>query len=112
MKDESEGKINIEFVGLKLKMYSLKNVVGKENKKGKGVNSAVVENIKHEEYLDVLLNRGVLKHKMKLIQSKLHKIGTHDVSKIYFSCFDDKRYILDDGVNTPANFHKDILKLK
>ena len=67
MKDESEGKINIEFVGLKLKMYSLKNVVGKENKKGKGVNSPVVENIKHEEYLDVLLNRGVLKHKMKLI---------------------------------------------
>ena len=67
MKDESEGKINIEFVGLKLKMHSLKNVVGKENKKVKGVNSAVVENIKHEEYLDVLLNRGVLKHKMKLI---------------------------------------------
>ena len=82
MKDESEGKINIEFVGLKLKMYSLKNVDGKENKKRKGVNSAVVENIKHEEYLNVLLNRGVLKHNMKLIQSKLHKIGTHDVSKI------------------------------
>ena len=48
MKDESEGKINIEFVELKSKMYSLLDVDGKENKKGKGVNSVVVNNIKHE----------------------------------------------------------------
>ena len=34
MKDESEGK-NIEFVGLKSKMYSLKSVDGKEKKQEK-----------------------------------------------------------------------------
>ena len=45
---------------------------------------------------------------MKIIQSKLHKIGTYDVSKISKSCFDDKRYILDDDINTLAYFHKDI----
>ena len=45
---------------------------------------------------------------MKIIQSKLHKIGTCDVSKISKSCFDDKRYILDDDINTLAYFHKDI----
>ena len=43
---------------------------------------------------------------MKRIQSKLHKIGTYDVCKI--SCFDDKRYILDDGINSLAYFHKDV----
>ena len=37
---------------------------------------------------------------MKRIQSKLHKIGTHDVCKNFLSCFVDKRYILDDGINT------------
>ena len=37
-----EGKINIEFVGSK--MYSSTDVDGKENKKGKGVNSVVVNN--------------------------------------------------------------------
>ena len=30
MKDVSKGKINDEFVGLKSKMYSMKNIVGKE----------------------------------------------------------------------------------
>ena len=76
MKDESEGKINIEFVELKSKMYSLLDVDGKENKKGKGVNSVVVNNIKHESYLDVLINKKIMIHMMKRIQSKLHKIGT------------------------------------
>ena len=108
MKDDSMGKINDEFVGLKSKMFSTKDVDGKENKKGKGVNSVVVENIKHKEYLDVLFNRKVVRHVMKRIQSKLHKIGTYDVSKISLSCFDDKRYILDDGINSLAYFHKDI----
>ena len=36
---------------------------------------------------------------MKRIRSKLHRIGTYDVSKISFSCFGDKRYILDDDIN-------------
>ena len=45
---------------------------------------------------------------MKRIQSKLHRIGTCHVCKISLSCFDDKKYVLDDGVNTLAYFHKDI----
>ena len=38
---------------------------------------------------------------MKRIQSKLHKIGTYEVFKIYRFCFDDNRFGL---------FHKDILR--
>ena len=45
---------------------------------------------------------------MKRIQSKLHRIGTFGVCKISLSRFDDKRYILDDGINSLACFHKDI----
>ena len=48
---------------------------------------------------------------MKKIQSNLHNIGTYGVCKISLSCFDDKRYILDDGVNSLAYFHKDIKNL-
>ena len=48
---------------------------------------------------------------MKRIQKKLHETGTHDIFKISLSCFDDKRYVLDDGINTLAYFHKDIKNL-
>ena len=45
---------------------------------------------------------------MKRIQSRLHKIGSYDVCKIYLTCFDDKRYILDDGISSLAYVHKHI----
>ena len=44
---------------------------------------------------------------MKRTRSKQHKIGTCDGCKISLSCFDDKRYILDDGINILAYFHID-----
>ena len=45
---------------------------------------------------------------MKRFQGRLHKIGTYNVCKISLSCFDDKRYVLGDGVNSLAYFGKDI----
>ena len=44
---------------------------------------------------------------MKRIQAKKHKIGTYEIDKISLSCFDDKRYVLNDGIYTLAYFHKD-----
>ena len=38
MKDESEGKITDEFVGLKSKMYSIKRIEGRESNTAKGLN--------------------------------------------------------------------------
>ena len=53
-----------------------------------------------------MFNKRVIRHKMKRIQAKKNKIGTYKIDKISLSCFDDKRYLLDDGVNTLAYFHK------
>ena len=47
---------------------------------------------------------------MKRIQAKKHKIGTYEIDKISLSCFDDKRFVLDDGVSTLVYFHKDCSK--
>ena len=66
------------------------------------------KNIKHKELVVVLFNKKVIRYNMKRIQSKLHRIGTCDVCEISLSCFDDKRYILDSGVNNLVSFHKDI----
>ena len=90
-------------------MYSLITVEEEEEevKKAKGVNKNVVKNTRHKEFV-VLFNKKVMKHNMKRIQNKLHRIGTYDVCKISLSCFDDKRYILSDGIDNLAYFHKDI----
>ena len=85
-------------------MYSLISVDDEEVTKAKRVN----KNIKHKDFVDALFNQKVIRHNMKRIQSKLHRIGAYNVCKISLSCFDDKRYILDNGVNTLAYFHKDI----
>ena len=84
-------------------MYSLIDVDDEEVTRAKGLN----KKIRHKGFLDVLFNKKVIRHNMKRIQSKLHRIGTYDVCKISLSCFDDKRYILDSGVNSLNYFHKD-----
>ena len=54
------------------------------------------------------LIKKVVRHNMKRIQNELHEIGTSHVLKISLSCFDGKGYVLDDGINTLAYFHKGI----
>ena len=88
-------------------MYSLINIDVEENKKEKGDDKNVVKNTRHKEYVDVLFNKKI-RDKMKRIQIKLHRIGTYDVCKISLSYIDDKRYILDDVINSLVYFHKDI----
>ena len=92
-------------------MYSLIDVDNEENKKTTCVNKNVVKNIRHKEYVDVLFNKKIIRDKMKKNQSKFHKTGTYEICKICLSCFDDKRYILDYGINSLAYFHKDLLKI-
>ena len=104
MKDESEGKIIGEFVGLKSKMYSMKNIDGKESNTAKGVNIATEFN----EFKDTLFNKKIIRHKMRRIQGKKHKMGTYEINKISLSVFDDKRFVLNDGIHTLAYFHKDL----
>ena len=62
----------------------------------------------HKEFVDFLFNKGVMRYKMKGIQSKFHIIGTYDVHKISLSCCDDNKYILDDVINSLTYSHKDI----
>ena len=61
------------------------------------MNKNVVATISHNEYKDVLLNNKCLRHSMNRMQSKNHRIGTYEISKICLSCFDDKIYILHNG---------------
>ena len=96
MKDESEGKIIDEFVGLKSKIYSMKNIDGKASNTAKGENIATEFN----EFKDTLFNKKLLRHKVKKIQSKKRRVRTYEIRKISLSCYDDKRFVLDDEIHT------------
>ena len=48
---------------------------------------------------------------MRSIQDKKHKMGTYEINKISLSCFDDKRFVLDDGIHRLAYFHEDLKKI-
>ena len=87
VKDEFVRVIVIEFVGLKSKMFSMKKIDGKECNTAKGVSIA----IEFDEFKDVLFNEKIIRHKIKIIHSKKHKLGTHEIDKIFLSCFDDKK---------------------
>ena len=104
MKDEMGGKVVSEFVGLRSKMYSLITVDDQEQIRTKGLNKKL--GLRYSEFYDVLFNKKVVRHNMKRIQAKKHKLGTYGVCKISLSCFD-----LDDGVNSFAYFHKDTCSL-
>ena len=67
-------------------------VDGSEHKKAKWVNKNVVATaiMKIKMFRCI---KNVLRHSMKRIQSKDHRIGTYEFNKISSFCFDDKTYI-------------------
>ena len=104
-KDEAAGKPILEFVGLKSKMYSY-TIGDEEHKKARGVKKNVVKNeIRHTDYLDVLFNKKTLHHRMNTIRSESHQINSYHLNKVSLSPYDDKRYLLDDGINSLSYGH-------
>ncbi|GFY22225.1 uncharacterized protein TNCV_3298681 [Trichonephila clavipes] len=105
MKDENAGKILEEFVGLRSKMYACKTETDLI-KKSKGVKKCVVKNrISFEDYKNCLFSQKQQHRTMNLIRSTKHEIHTIQVNKIALSGTDDKRHILEDGINTLALVH-------
>ncbi|XP_053379108.1 uncharacterized protein LOC123541547 [Mercenaria mercenaria] len=102
-KDEAAGIPIVEFVGLRSKMYSylLENEVN--IKKCKGIKKLVVKKtIVHKNYKDTLFNSTQSNHTFKVIRSDKHNLSSYVINKTSLSCYDDKRYILDNGIDTLA----------
>ena len=104
MNDEYGGKIIYEITALKSKIYSIRDVNKNEKSVHKGHNSS----IKYGEFKDTHSNKKVIRHTMRGIKSKKHELVTYESNKTSLSDFDNKRYILDDGINTFPFGHKDI----
>ena len=99
----------IEFIGIRAKCYSYKRLDGKVVKKNKGiVKSVIKQNIQHEHYRQCLFKDQKLYVSMKTFRSYDHEIKTIRQTKSALVNFDDKRYILNDGVKTLAHGHYNI----
>ena len=98
MKDEYGGKSSLKFSGLKSKMYSILDEKSNERSTNKGYNASV----EFQEFHDTLFQKKNYRHQMRGTKSKNHNLGTYRTNKISLSCFDDKRYILRNGIETFA----------
>ena len=105
-KDESAGIPITEFVGLRSKMYSYVKDNDEGGKTAKGIKKQVIKkNITHDNYKEVLFNNEQMQHTMKSIRSKNHQLGSFELNKISLSCFDDKRFIHENGTTSYAYGH-------
>ena len=93
------GKMKLEYREIPINKFA--------GLKSKGVNIAT----EFDELRETLFNQKVVRHKMKRIQSKKHKPGTYVIREISLSRFDDKRFVLDDGIHTLSYFRKKFKKI-
>ncbi|KAE9523187.1 hypothetical protein AGLY_016420 [Aphis glycines] len=106
-KDELNGKIMTEFIGLRSKLYSHRILDSeKEIKKSKGVKKNVVENkICFDDFKNCLLTKKPKYVIQNLFRTKKHDIFTVEQNKKALSVYDDKRFILNNGIDTLAWGH-------
>jgi len=109
MKDETASRPISEFVGIRAKMYSL-DCVDHTKKRAKGVTKSVIKNnLMHAMYLETLRNESIRRDRMVRIASSAHQLTTTVFNKISLSPFDNKRYLLDDGITSYAYGHHRIV---
>ena len=86
-------------------MYSIKSEDGEKNTL-KGVSKSYVKkNIKHKDYINCLHKKTLSIANQIWIAQDSHKLFTIKQSKIALTPFDDKRFILEDGIHSRAYGH-------
>ena len=103
-KDELAGELIEEFVGLKPKMYSIL-VGGRQKLSAKGVCRFAQKDLNHELYKKVLHTGKSFRTINMRIGSEKHQMQTIRTNKVSLSSFDDKRFILEDGISTLPHGH-------
>ena len=101
MKDECQGRIVTEFIGLRSKMYCI--MVENEDyaKKANGVKKNVIRNtISSADYRRCLFNNIEIYREQYNITSKYHELFTEKYNKLALKCYDDKRCSLENSFDT------------
>jgi hypothetical protein len=107
-KDETGGKIINKFVALKPKMYAFE-VQNVRKNRAKGIKTYKAKTFGFQEYEDCLINKTIQYTNFNCLRSTNHKINVLNINKVGLSAYDDKKFILDDGIRTlPHGFRGDL----
>ena len=105
MKDEMNGEVIEEYVGLRAKMYSIYSP-GKKKKCAKGVTKAIQKNLHHKLYKKVLSQNLTIKEKMRTLKSHNLELFVEECDKIVLNSADNKRYIAEDNETLAFGHYK------
>ena len=108
--DEKPEEVIKEVVALKPKMYSIlaKPLLRHgltSHTTAKGISKVAQRKITHQDYVDTLRKRGATIVTSNAIRSFSHQLYSVEVTKRGLSAYDDKKYILSDGINTLSYGH-------
>lgn len=111
MKDENNGRIMSEFVGLRAKLYAYKVIIDEKEsstkKRAKGVKASTLATITFDDYKKCLFQHENVKKAQCLIRSRKHIVETIKQQKLALSWNDDKRMLLRGSTNTvPWGYHR------
>ena len=125
--DEKPTEVIDEVIALKPKMYSVltKKLVSRCNKThdctlacsvghsvtAKGIAKTAQKRIRHEDYRQVLNRQSTTMVKSQAIRTYGNKIYSVVVRKRGLSGFDDKKFILDDGISTLSYGHEKLIRI-
>jgi hypothetical protein len=109
-KDETNGVPIKEFIGLRSKCYSILTVTEKQKSTAAGVKRNVRDSdLHHDLYRQILLggDQPIKDHyiRQKTFRSHKHVVYTIDQSKVGLTRYDDKRWLLNDGITTRPHGH-------
>ena len=104
IKDELNGQFMLETTCLRSKLYSIKYESGIKQS-AEGVQKCVNKALHHDLFNDVLSSRGNIRKNVTQIQSQQHQLLVTQINKIVMSAFNDKRFILEDGIQSFAYGH-------
>ena len=109
MTDELQGKVLTEIVCLRSKLYSIQ-FPGGVKQSAKGVQKSVKKTLHHDLFKSCLFDKQPVRKSMTQLKSENHQIVVNRVNKIAVSSYDDKRYLLEDGVRSLAYEHYSLRK--
>ena len=112
MSDERPGEVISEVVALKAKMYSIKtqsywypSPTYGETLTAKGVPKTAKKKLTHANYREILDNVSTSTTTFRTIRSRQHTNKTLEIRKRALSAYDDKKYILANGIDCLSYGH-------